>query len=107
VAFLGGAPPGVGAAPAPIIGISGAGWGAFLRNFDTMWKHLPLKEMAYGIGRSPETLVTEHRCRAVVREYLPRKAIFKAPLRRRKRSQRRRTSFLRQRNALVSRSSFS
>jgi len=42
-----------------------------------MWKHLPLKEMAYGIGRSPETLVTEHRCRAAVREYLPRKAILR------------------------------
>ena len=54
LAFPGGAPPGVSAAPAPIIGISGEGWGAFLRSFDTMWKHLPLKEMAYGIGRSPE-----------------------------------------------------
>ena len=83
LAFPGGAPPGVSAAPAPIIGISGEGWGAFLRflrflrRFDTLWKHLPLKEMACGIGRSPETLVTEHRCRAAVREYLPRKAILR------------------------------
>ena len=80
MAFPGGAPPGVVAAPAPILCITGEGWGAFLRflrRFDTLGKHLPLKEMAYGIGRSPETLVTEHRCRAAVREYLPRKAILR------------------------------
>jgi hypothetical protein len=46
-------------------------------------------------GDPQKTLVTEHRCRAAVREYLPRKAIFKASLRRRKRSERRRKSSLR------------